>query len=114
MDYLQREKNYLKDNDYTFVSKKVKGRFQGIVVSHIDEYAIPNLVYGVLYIQDELILGVDWYAGEELETVTSHRDNWLSNLSSKPAPAKIDRYGEVVLNHGGKTELSSIKYGPTE
>ena len=113
MDYLHREKTYLKENNYTFVSKEVKGRFQGVVVSHIDEYAIPNLVYGVLYIQDELILGVDWYPGEELEIVTSHRNDWLNNLSDKSTPVKIDRYGEVVLNYGGKNEISSEKYGPT-
>lgn len=113
MDYLHREKSYLKDNDYTFVSKDVKGRFQGVVVSHIDEYAIPKLVYGVLYVQDELILGVDWYPGEELETVTSHRNDWLKNVSDKPAPSKIDRYGKIVLNYGGKNEISSEKYGPT-
>ena len=82
MEYLN---SYLKDNDYTFISKDVKGRYQGVVVSHIDEYAIPKLVYGVLYVQDHFNLGVDW-----------------------------NERGEFVPNYGGTTETHQTKYGPTE
>lgn len=112
MDYHHR--NYLKDNDYTFINKKVKGRYQGAVVSHIDEYAIPKLVYGIIYVQDHINLGVDWYPGEKLEVVESHRDDWISNCSDKPASGKLNRFGQMILDFGDETITHQTKYGPTE
>lgn len=111
---MEYQNSYLKNNDYTFISKDVKGRYQGVVVSHIDDYAIPKLVYGILYVQDHFNLGVDWYPGESLETVESHRDIWLSQVSDKPLPVKLNANGEVLPNYGGTTEVHQTRYGPTE
>jgi len=111
---MEYQNNYLKSNDYTFISKDVKGRYQGVVVSHIDEYAIPNLVYGILYVQDHYTLGVDFYPGESLETVESHRDSWLKGVSDEPMPGILNARGELVPNYGGETITHQTKYGPTE
>ncbi len=76
------EDSYLKNNDYTQVNFKIKGRFKGIIVTRTDEYAIPNKVYGVLYVKDARTYGVDWYPGDDLEVVEKHRDDWLKQTPS--------------------------------
>lgn len=74
------EYRFLEDNDYTLLDRFSKGIYQSILVTRIDEYAIPNKVYGVLYSQNGRVLGVDWYPGEEKETVLNHTKSWIDSI----------------------------------